>query len=178
MFLGERNSAPQISSLTSAHNNGNHANRNRVVINNSSERLTARVNGSGVTNGSSVTNNRNDRSHVSCWLEIWDYSGGSSFRGFVGEDPQSSARTLFIFLDSQRPRRDFKQALVALIELGEGPLACSYGVICVERSTPDEERDSLINGLQWAGFSLSTLDLWSNGPDKISKRWLFLTTEL
>lgn len=69
-------------------------------------------------------------------------------------------------------------SLVALIELAESPLACSHMVICIERSIPREEAKALTKGLQWAGFSLTTLDFWSAGLDVVSDRWLFMGMEL
>lgn len=51
-------------------------------------------------------------------------------------------------------------------------------VICVERSIPEEETKGLTKGLQWAGFSLTTLDFWSNGFDVLSNRWLFMGMEV
>lgn len=68
--------------------------------------------------------------------------------------------------------------LVALIELAEGPLDCSHMVICIERSIPAEEANGLAKGLQWAGFSLTTLDFWSPGFDVLSNRWLFMGMEV
>lgn len=71
---------------------------------------------------------------------------------------------------------------MALIELAEGPLACSYMVICVERSMPEDEAGALMRGLQWAGFSLTTLDFWtaggSEGVDETSDRWVFMGMEV
>ncbi|KAL1844176.1 hypothetical protein VTJ49DRAFT_3832 [Mycothermus thermophilus] len=112
------------------------------------------------------------------WLEIWDYAGGSSFRGFVAEDINRDAKTMFVFFDTHSVSRDLKQALVALIELAEGPLACSHMVICIERSIPEEESKGLTRGLQWAGFSLTTMDFWSKGFDVLSSRWIFMGMEL
>ncbi len=51
-------------------------------------------------------------------------------------------------------------------------------VICLERSIPEEEAKGLIKGLQWAGFSLTTLDFWATGLDIVSGRWLFMGMEL
>lgn len=46
---------------------------------------------------------------VAAWLEMWDYSGGSSFRGFLTED-LSGEKTLFMFFDRSVVDRDLKQA--------------------------------------------------------------------
>ena len=45
---------------------------------------------------------------VDAWLEIWDYAGGCSFRGFVGGD--GNHKTLFTFFDASVIGRDLKQA--------------------------------------------------------------------
>jgi hypothetical protein len=49
---------------------------------------------------------------VAGWLEIWDYAGGSSFRGFVAEDTSRDAKTMFVFFDAHSVSRDLKQAYV------------------------------------------------------------------
>jgi Ornithine decarboxylase antizyme len=43
---------------------------------------------------------------VDAFLEIWDYSGGSRFRGFVAERPGSKG--LFIFFDQGAFGHDLK----------------------------------------------------------------------
>ncbi|KAL1861841.1 hypothetical protein VTK73DRAFT_6901 [Phialemonium thermophilum] len=113
---------------------------------------------------------------VSAWLEIWDYAGGSSFRAFVSENEMT--KTLFVFFDAGLLGRDLKKALVALIELAEGPLGCSHMVICVDRTMPEDEGKALMKGLQWAGFALTTLDYWTGGVDAVSSRWLFMGMEV
>jgi len=116
---------------------------------------------------------------VDAWLEIWDYAGGNSFRGFVARDREvDSLSTLFVFFDSGVVGRDLKQALVALIELAESGLACSHMVVCVDRAIEEEDRAPLLKGLQWAGFSLTTLDFWTGGRDVTSPRWLFVGMEV
>lgn len=114
---------------------------------------------------------------VAAWLEIWDYAGGNSFRAFVAEDADR-VKTLFVFFDANVIGRDLKQALVALIELAEGPLACGHMVVAVDRGIAEEERKPLLTGLQWAGFSLTTLDFWTGGVDVTSDRWLFMGMEV
>jgi hypothetical protein len=113
---------------------------------------------------------------VDAWLEIWDYAGGNSFRAFVAGD--AADKSLFVFFDANVLGRDLKQALVALIELAEGPLGCGHMVICIDRSITEEERKPLMNGLRWAGFSLTTLDYWTGGLDVTSSRWLFMGMEV
>lgn len=44
---------------------------------------------------------------VDAWLEIWDYAGGCSFRGFVGG--QGNQKSLFAFFDTSVIGRDLKQ---------------------------------------------------------------------
>ena len=44
---------------------------------------------------------------VDAWLEIWDYAGGCSFRGFVGGS--GDEKSLFAFFDSAVIGRDLKQ---------------------------------------------------------------------
>lgn len=114
---------------------------------------------------------------IAAWLEIWDYAGGNSFRAFLAED-RARVKTLFVFFDANVIGRDLKQALVALIELAEGPLACEHMVIAVDRGIAEEERKPLLTGLQWAGFSLTTLDFWTGGVDVTSDRWLFMGMEV
>ncbi|KAK3386207.1 ornithine decarboxylase antizyme-domain-containing protein [Sordaria brevicollis] len=118
---------------------------------------------------------------VDSWIELWDYVGGASFRGVVTEDMETGEKTLMIFFDEQSVEgRDLKKALVALIELADGPLACSHMVICLDRSIPEEEAVPLMKGLQWAGFSMTTFDFWSGGKvcDVVSGRWLFMGMEM
>lgn len=45
-------------------------------------------------------------SRVSSWLEVWDYAGGSSFRGFVASS--GSEKCLFAFFDPNVVGRDLK----------------------------------------------------------------------
>ncbi len=67
---------------------------------------------------------------------------------------------------------------MALIELADVPLSCSQLVVCIKRSIPDNELQALMKGLQWAGFSLTTLDYWAGGIDVTSARWLFMGMEV
>ncbi len=65
---------------------------------------------------------------------------------------------------------------MALIELAEAALGCSQLVVCISRSIADDEAKALKKGLQWAGFSLTTLDFWAGAGavDVTSKNWLFV----
>jgi len=113
---------------------------------------------------------------VNAWLEIWDYVGGCSFRGFVaGEGDQ---KCLFAFFDTAAIGRDLKQGLMALIELAEAPFGCSQAVICLDRSVPEADSKALMKSLRWVGFELVTLDMWARDMDVTSKKWLFLGIEI
>ncbi len=50
--------------------------------------------------------------------------------------------------------------------------------ICIDRSTPKSDMKSLTKGLQWAGFSLTTLDFWAGAADVTSDRWIVMGMEL
>jgi hypothetical protein len=217
MLLGERNVALQGSGLASVYNTNNNDNNSNNYnnsynnsISNNASRNDGRAQAVGhhgqltppdefpIADAAMMGRRRHGaRGGVLGWLEIWDYAGGSSFRGFVAEDASRETKSLFVFFDAHSITRDLKQAyvplcfppfsrfganmthrLVALIELAEGPLACSHMVICVERSIPEEETKGLTKGLQWAGFSLTTLDFWSPGFDVVSNRWLFMGMEV
>ncbi|KAK0721056.1 ornithine decarboxylase antizyme-domain-containing protein [Lasiosphaeris hirsuta] len=197
MFLGERNSAPQHSRLMGVYNSNNNINRGghgRLGFDGARARGPASA--SGAANGSLPPTPPDDypigdsawmasrgighpgMGGVNAWLEIWDYAGASSFRAFVAEDPLGEDKSLFVFFDAHVLGRDLKQALVALIELADGPLDCGHMVICIDRSIPGDDSLALTRGLQWAGFSLTTLDFWSSGYDVVSNRWLFMGMEL
>jgi hypothetical protein len=193
MLLGERNAALQGSGLASVHNNNNYYNNDSYndSINNNASRNDGRAQAVGhygqltppadfpITDETMMGRRGfGAPGGVLGWLEIWDYAGGASFRGFVAEDARGETKSLFVFFDEHSITRDLKQALVALIELAEGPLDCSHMVICIERSIPAEEANGLAKGLQWAGFSLTTLDFWSPGFDVLSNRWLFMGMEV
>jgi len=64
------------------------------------------------------------------------------------------------------------------MELADGPLGCSKVVIAIDREIPEGESKSLMRGLQWAGFSLASLDHYAGGAlDVTSPRWLFMAYE-
>ncbi|KAK0717383.1 ornithine decarboxylase antizyme-domain-containing protein [Lasiosphaeria miniovina] len=188
-FLGEGNSASQHSRLTSAYNNYNNNNNNntgngRPILDGTP------TGGVGMTAAGPLTPpydypiaNENwmagGGGHgVNAWLEIWDYAGGSSFRAFLAENASGEEKSMFVFFDAHVLGRDLKKALVALIELAEGPFACTHMVICIDRSIPGDEAQALTKGLQWAGFSLTALDFISGGCDVISRQWLFMGMEV
>jgi len=110
---------------------------------------------------------------VDAWMEVWDYAGGASFRAFVADDGEEKA--LFVFFDIQGVMgRDLKKALMALIELADGPLECSRIVTCLDRRIPPEEALELTRSLQWVGFEMTTLDHWAHDLDVTSNRWVFM----
>ncbi|KAH6609532.1 hypothetical protein Trco_002878 [Trichoderma cornu-damae] len=116
-------------------------------------------------------------SRIDAWMEVWDYAGGSSFRAFVADDGKE--KSLFIFFDVEGVLgRDLKKALMALIELADGPLACSQIVTCLDRRMPADNARDLIKSLQWVGFDMATLDHWAHDQDVTSKQWIFMGMEL
>ncbi|TVY80644.1 hypothetical protein LSUE1_G003900 [Lachnellula suecica] len=114
--------------------------------------------------------------NIDAWIEVWDYAGGCSFRGFVGGDGEN--KSMFAFFDSAVIGRDLKQGLMALIELAETVFAVSQVVICVDRSVQDADRTAFLKSLRWVGFELVSLDLWAGGLDVSSNKWLFLGMEV
>jgi hypothetical protein len=113
---------------------------------------------------------------IDAWLEIWDYTSGCSFRGFVGGN--GDKKSLFVFFDASVIGRDLKQGLMELIELAEEVFAVSQIVICVDRSVQESERQSFSKSLRWVGFELITLDMWSSVRDVTSNQWLFMGMEV
>ncbi|ESZ91383.1 ornithine decarboxylase antizyme [Sclerotinia borealis F-4128] len=113
---------------------------------------------------------------IDAWVEIWDYTGGCSFRGFVGGI--GDEKTLFAFFDSSVIGRDLKQGLIALIELAEEVFAVSQVVIFVDRSIPEGDRSTFLKSLRWVGFELTTLDMWSHQLDTTSNKWLLMGLEV
>lgn len=114
---------------------------------------------------------------IDAWLEVWDYAGGASFRAFVANDGEE--KSLFVFFDIEGVLgRDLKRALMALIELADGPLDCSRIVTCIDRRIPSEEAVELTKSLQWVGFELTTLDHWAHDLDVTSSQWVFMGMEV
>ncbi|PNP77195.1 hypothetical protein FNYG_09495 [Fusarium nygamai] len=115
--------------------------------------------------------------NVTAWLEMWDYAGGASFRAFVADDGEE--KSLFVFFDIEGVLgRDLKKALMALIELADGPLDCAHIVTCIDRRIPADDVHSLTKSLQWVGFDMVTLDHWAHGLDVTSKKWMLMGMEL
>ncbi|KAI1348905.1 ornithine decarboxylase antizyme [Xylaria sp. FL0043] len=163
VFQGERNSASNGSYLTGVHG-----------------ALTPPDDYYPPTPPPSSSLPRSSGSHSSVnvkgWLEFWDYVGGASFRAFVAE--KGDEKSLFAFFDSGLVGQDLKQALIALIELADGPLGCSNVVICLDRHMPADHAKSFMRSLQWVGFELTALDHWADELDVVSDKWLFLGMEL
>lgn len=210
VFLGERNMASTGSSLTGVYNRApvysnrntggadydditppeeaNHFGRRRtssVSVSDSSRSFGSSVGAQSFsTVASSVDFDLEEVPYAvpSAWLELWDFVGCGSFRGFLAQDPAGET-SLFAFFDASVLSRDLKKALMALIELADTALGCAHLVICVDRggaeALPDEAA-TLLKGLQWAGFSLTTLDTWTGGScvDVTSSRWIFMGMEL
>jgi hypothetical protein len=118
MFLGERNAAMHGSGLASVYDNSNNSSsidtvhHNRMAPNGqltppddfpiADETMMSNRRGFGVGGCGGILG----------WLEIWDYAGGSSFRGFVAEDARRETKSLFVFFDAHSITRDLKQAYV------------------------------------------------------------------
>jgi len=113
---------------------------------------------------------------VDAYMEIWDYSGGCSFRAFVaGTGDQKS---IFAFFGSSVIGRDLKQGLMALIELADTVFAVSQVVICLDRDVPEADTKAFMKSLRWVGFELVTLDMWAHNTDVTSDKWLLLGMEV
>ena len=54
------------------------------------------------------------RGEIAAWLEFWDYSGGTGFRGFVGRPRGQEESTLFLFFTQELVGMELKQAYVFL----------------------------------------------------------------
>jgi len=111
------------------------------------------------------------------WMEVWDYAGGASFRAFVASNGEE--KSLFVFFDIEGTLgRDLKKALMALIDLADGPLECSHIVTCIDRRMSKEEAVELTKSLQWVGFEMTTLDHWAGDLDVTSRNWVLMGMEL
>ncbi|OAQ96328.1 hypothetical protein LLEC1_03732 [Akanthomyces lecanii] len=127
----------------------------------------------------SQSNNGKAGFEVDAWMEVWDYVGGASFRAFLASNDDEGEKSLFIFFDMEGIMgRDLKKALMALIELADGPLGCGNIVTCMDRRMPVDEALELTKSLQWVGFEMTTLDHWANDVDVTSDQWVFMGMEL
>lgn len=120
---------------------------------------------------------------VGRYIEVWDYVGNSSFRGFIAERqlPRKNVeRTLFLFFEQvaatqlktgsasadtttntpiPRTIKLTQASLMALIELASECFTCDRLVICLERN--GDGLQNLIRDLGWVGFELITLQHWA-----------------
>ncbi|OAA65890.1 ornithine decarboxylase antizyme [Niveomyces insectorum RCEF 264] len=193
VFLGERGTASNGSSLASVYyNNNNHDNDNKYGISNGQLCTPPDEQGNFAVELRRTPSNATDATDATmddravqpyavptAWLELWDYAGGASFRAVLVEDVAGD-KSLFAFFDAGLLGRDLKQALMALIELADSVLGCAHLVVCVDRIAAPDDATTLVKGLQWAGFSLTTLDTWTGGEgvDVTSPSWLFMGMEL
>ncbi|EWC46522.1 hypothetical protein DRE_04245 [Drechslerella stenobrocha 248] len=132
------------------------------------------------------------QTRVAAYLEVFDYIGGSAFRGFVSEKGplNKPERSLFLFFDKGVNGTELKSGLVALIDLATECFDCQDLVICLDRET--DGLDSLAHNLGWVGLELITLKNWASQElrDRVftahkldkeyftSDKWLFLGMEL
>ncbi|KKA29943.1 hypothetical protein TD95_005162 [Thielaviopsis punctulata] len=182
VFLGERNTAMPGSGLTSAHANANSA-------------ATTLAYSYLPTPPDDVPRHNYPQHHMDCyygtqdgpvgapaitpavaWAEIWDFQGGASFRAFVADN--NGVRTLFVFFHDSVIHLDLKPALMAIIELAEGPLACHDVVALIDKYTEPESAKALMRSLQWVGFELGTLEPWAKHVDVTSERWHTMSMEV
>ncbi|KAI5776637.1 ornithine decarboxylase antizyme-domain-containing protein [Geopyxis carbonaria] len=94
------------------------------------------------------------------FIEVWDYVGGTSFRGFIADKELPRGRvekTLFLFFECVMGTQ-LKHGLMALIELASECFSCDRLVICLERNA--EGLQGLVRDLGWVGFELITLSHW------------------
>ncbi|KAJ5894436.1 hypothetical protein N7495_006127 [Penicillium taxi] len=116
--------------------------------------------------------------NIQRWIEVWDYTGDTIYRGFVAD--QHGERTLFVFFEEGALSHGLKSGLIALFELaGTEAFDCSQIVTCVRRSQHTNEME-LVRSLGWCGFNLTTLNPWdiSGEPSpSLSEKWLFLIAE-
>jgi hypothetical protein len=115
------------------------------------------------------------------WLEIWDYVGGTCFRGFVAE--KDHQKSMFVFFEAPSMEQDLKPGLMSIIDLASSPdFDCSALVVCLDRDIGSKSLPALIRDLGWVGFNLMTLEAVAGGGGKgfptLSSKWVFVTMEL
>ena len=119
------------------------------------------------------------RNLVREWVEMYDYVGGTCFRGFAAISLLDEAKSMFVFFDACAVGRELKQGLMALIELAMTPkFDCRDLIICLDRMIAPTEVNALVRSLRWVGFAPVTLAPWTGCMDRISNRWLFLGMEV
>jgi len=108
------------------------------------------------------------------YVEVWDYTAGQRFRGFVAEKDDGQ-RAMFVFFDRQVVGKDLKPGLMSLLELASSDhFDCSQLVACVDRTAEPAGVRELHRSLGWVGFELMLLDNWVGGMACTSDRWVFL----
>lgn len=193
-FHGERNAACRgsgvmsVDMLTPPDNNKNHQqhyqhySRNKILLLNrpmsppysdssSDDDDSAML----ITNPApAVQQHQRLASDVTAWMEILDYTNGTSFRACIVMDEEGE-KSLFVFFHDGVVARELKQALVAMIELAESPLECSTIILCIDRLIPQNEIHALMKNLQWVGFEPTMFDRWAKqGVDVTSNCWLLM----
>lgn len=147
----------------------------------------------GSINKRNINNTNRNRSFAENgmeFIEVWDYVGEASFRGFIAEKQIGSdtEKTLFLFFQ-ELAGLPLKEGLVALIELATDCYHCDRLVICLDRQT--HALHQLIRDLGWVGFELITLSHWiddgrnprtgregTTSLSDTSEVWLFVGMEL
>ncbi|KKF93011.1 hypothetical protein CFIMG_005814RA [Ceratocystis fimbriata CBS 114723] len=174
VFLGERNAIEPVSGLTSASSSSPSA----------SYLLTPPDDLPFGGSGPAARNYRHRHSRMAkppvtpviAWAEIWDFQGGASFRAFVADN--CGVKTLFIFFHNSVVHLDLKPALMAIMELAEGPLGCHDVVALIDKYTESDSAKALMRSLQWVGFELTTLEPWANRVDVTSDHWHTMCMEV
>jgi len=88
-------------------------------------------------------------SNITEYLEVWDYVGGASFRGFIAEKNKTidkdsdKERTLFLFFEKGVQGTELKHGLVALIDLATDCFECESLVVCLDRQSDGMSKSSL-----------------------------------
>ncbi|KAK5138003.1 hypothetical protein LTR08_005800 [Meristemomyces frigidus] len=114
---------------------------------------------------------------VTEYVEVWDYAGGTRFRGFVAE--KDDERAMFVFFDKEVVGKDLKPGLMALLELASSDsFECSQLVVGVDRTANDEDVKDTTRDLGWVGFELIMLDEWSGDRGCTSDRWIFTAMDV
>jgi hypothetical protein len=68
--------------------------------------------------------------------------------------------------------------IMALLELCEVDyFSCYRLVVCIDRQAGYMARDTLVKDLGWIGFSLTTLDDFTDSGELTSDKWLFMDME-
>ncbi|KAK6006858.1 hypothetical protein QM012_005866 [Aureobasidium pullulans] len=165
VFLGEGNTVAQDSLVMGMRYNNKTANDKSAPLPSPSPSTDSAIDMAVLSNA------------VREWVEIWEYSAGLQFRGFVTD--KNGQSTLFVFFDKSVIGPDLKNGLMCLLELaGSEDFGCSNLVVCLDRSADQEDLKDLTRDLGWVGFELTTLDRWSKGVACTSDKWIFLDMEV